>query len=297
MNRASHLSIKQLRILAGLLRNGNLSRLASDMGLTQQAVSANLASLRHIFDDPLFLRTGRGVTPTDLARELGPEIDAILDAMERLVDRAAFDPAEVRATVTISAADYAHAVGVMPRLPAIRAQAPHLKLVLTELEVEGIASRTGSGEIDLVLAIPDYVPAHFPRHTLFEEHYLCVTGAASPLAGRRMSRRDLAREPQIIVSPQRPNLTGSADIWFEQEGLARDVIMSVPHFLLLPQMIAATQAVAFLPSRMLPNPQLAILELEDDMAPPGFELIAAWHPRSEESQLIRWLVEMLGVNG
>lgn len=297
MNRASHLSIKQLRILAGLLRDGNLSRLANDMGLTQQAVSANLASMRHIFDDPLFLRTGRGVTPTDLARELGPEIDAILNAMERLVDRASFDPAEVRATVTISAADYAHAVGVVPRLPAIRARAPHLKLILTELQVEGIASRMGSGEIDLVLAIPDYVPAHFSRRALFEEHYVCVTAAGSSLAGRRMSRRDLAREQQIIVSPQRPNLTGSADIWFEQEGLERDVIMSVPHFLLLPQVIAATQAVAFLPSRMLPDPRLVSLDLEDDFAPPGFELIVAWHQRSEESQLIRWLIEMLGAVG
>ncbi|MCX5578916.1 LysR family transcriptional regulator [Kaistia terrae] len=293
MNRASHLSIKQLRILAGLLRDGNLGRLANDMGLTQQAVSANLASLRHIFDDPLFLRTGRGVTPTDLARELGPEVEAILDAMERLVERAPFDPAEARGTVRISAADYAHAVGVMPSLPEIRAKAPFLKLVLTELEVEGIAARMGSGEIDLVLAIPDYVPAHFPRRTLFHEHYVCVTASGSYLEGRRLSRRDLARLPQLIVSPQKPSLTGSADAWFGQEGLERDVIMSVPHFLLLPQMVAATRTVAFLPSRLLPNPHLAVLELEDDTAPPGFELIAAWHPRSEDSPLIRWLVGML----
>ena len=136
----------------------------------------------------------------------------------------------------------------MPALAAIRGKAPVLKLVLTELESDALASRMASGEIDLVLAAPDYVPAHFPRRTLFHEHYVCVAGCDSQLAGRRLSRRELASEPQIVVSPQRPNLTGSADTWFDQEGLERDVILSVPHFLLMPQMVAATRSVAFLPS-------------------------------------------------
>lgn len=109
--------------MSALVRDGSLSRVAKQMGMTQQAVSANLASLRELFGDPLFVRTGRGVIPTALALEIGDEIKAILHSLDRLLERAPFDPAQVEATVVISAADVAHHTVVIPRLREIRARA------------------------------------------------------------------------------------------------------------------------------------------------------------------------------
>ena len=79
---------------------------------------------------------------------------------------------------------------------------------------------------------------------------------------------------------------------------AREIGAAYPrnHFLLMPQIVAATRSVAFLPSRLLPDDKLTILEMENNMAPPGFELIAAWHPGSTDSQLLNWLVQMLASN-
>ncbi|RNF31503.1 hypothetical protein NM04_06870 [Massilia aurea] len=293
MNQLSRLGIKQLRIMAALLKDGNLSQVADQMGLTQQAISANLATLRDVFGDPLFVRTGRGVLPTALALEMGSEINAILAALERLVERGPFDPMAVRATVNISASDYAHAVAVAPLLRAIREQAPHLKLILSEAEVDSLPARMGSGEIDLAVNIPANVPASFERRVLFQEHYVCVAAASSPLAGKRLSLKALAQQQHVVVSPARANLVGSADGWLQQLGLERNIILSVPHFLLMPQVLEATGAVAFLPSRLLPHPGLARVRLDGDVVPPGFELIAAWHPRAASSPLTSWLVGML----
>lgn len=294
MNRASHLSVKQLRIFDALAKDGNLSRVASQIGLTQQAVSSNLSSLRDVFGDPLFLRTGRGVMPTALALELAAEVREILQAMERLVDRRPFDPATVTGTVAISAADYAHSVVVAPKLRAIRAQAPQLKLILSEFEIDAVAARMSAGEIDIVVSIPEYVPANYPRKLLFHECYICVAAGDSPLAGGNiLSLEKLAKQPHVVVSPARANLIGSADDWLEQLGLERTVVLAVPHFLLVPEVIEAMEAVAFLPSRLLPNPRLAPLRLVGDSSPPGFDLIAAWHPRSAANPLVHWLAEML----
>lgn len=294
MNKLSRLGIKQLRIMEALLKDGNLGRVADQMGLTQQAISANLATLREVFGDPLFVRTGRGVMPTALAQELSVEISDVLGALERLVERAPFAPAQVVAAVNISAADYAHCVAVAPRLQAIRAQAPHLKLILSEIEVDAVvANKMGAGVIDIAVTIPAYVPDYFPRKVLFQEHYVCVAAHGSPLAGHSVSLSTLEQQPQVIVSPARANLIGSADIWFEQLGVKRNIILSVPHFLMVPEMVEATGAVAFLPSRLLPNPRLVSLRLEGDVTPPGFDLIAAWHPRSASNPLVKWLVGML----
>lgn len=294
MSKISRLGIKQLRIMAALLKDGNLSQVADQMGLTQQAISANLATLRDVFGDPLFLRTGRGVLPTSLAQEMGAEISAILVALDRLVERGPFDPAEVRATINISASDYAHTVAITPALRAIRAQAPHLKLILSEAEVDALPAKMSSGEIDLVVNIPANVPDSFERRVLFQEHYVCVAASGSPLAGRRLSLRALAQQQHVVVSPARANLVGSADGWLRQLGLERNIILSVPHFLLVPDVLEATGAVAFLPSRLLPNPRLGRVRLDGDAVPPGFELIAAWHPRSASSPLVNWLAGMLG---
>ena len=56
--RLNRLDIKQMRVLQALLRERNLSRVADEMGLTQQAISEQLRKLRALFDDRLFLRQG-----------------------------------------------------------------------------------------------------------------------------------------------------------------------------------------------------------------------------------------------
>lgn len=293
MNRASRLGFKQLRIFAALLKTRNLSLVADQMGLTQQAVSANLVTLREVFGDPLFARTGRGVMPTALALELQDEVEEILLAFERLVERAPFDPAQVVGTLNISAADYAHQVVIAPKLALIREQAPQLKLVLSEMQVEAAPGKMASGEIDLVISLNEYVPEHFSRRALFREHYVCVAAEGSALCRGRVTLSKLARQPHVVVSPARANLIGSADGWFEAQGLKRDVVLSVPHFLLVAPMVKAANAVAFLPSRLLPCPGLATVRLKEDACPPGFELIAAWHPRCDSNPLIGWLVGLL----
>lgn len=293
MSKPSRLNVKQLRVFVALLKDGNMSRVAEDIGLTQQAISAHLVALRDVFQDPLFLRNGRGVTPTDLALELGGEMENILASLDRLIDRAAFDPAGVRATVRVSAADYAHAVAVTPKLASIRQQAPNLKLVLTDLEVDALPSRMGAGEIDVVVAISDYVPLHYPRRVLFEEEYVCVAAKASPFARGRHTLKRLAAEPHVVVSPSKANLVGSADAWFLEQGLQRKTILSAPHFLLVPSIVVATEALAFVPSRLLPDARLAKVQIVEKARPPGFELIAAWHPRSAQNPLVAWLVAML----
>ena len=83
------------------------------------------------------------------------------------------------------------------------------------------------------------------------------------------------------------------DNWLEQLGVERTVILSIPHFPLVPKVIKAMEAVAFRPSRLLPDPRPIPLRPEGNVEPSGFDLIAVWHPRSAANPLVHWLVEML----
>ncbi|EOX3426359.1 LysR family transcriptional regulator, partial [Vibrio cholerae] len=51
MNKLDRLDIKQLRVFQALIREQSASKAASQLGLTQQAVSEQLKKLRDVFGD------------------------------------------------------------------------------------------------------------------------------------------------------------------------------------------------------------------------------------------------------
>lgn len=69
----SQLDIKQLRTFVALIKVRNLSRVAEQLGVSQQAVSEHLKKMRNVFNDRLFIRSGNGVQPTALAVALQPK--------------------------------------------------------------------------------------------------------------------------------------------------------------------------------------------------------------------------------
>ena len=63
-----------LKVFEAIYDEGGAGRAALRLGVTQSAVSAALARLRVLYADPLFVRTGRGLSPSLRARELRPII-------------------------------------------------------------------------------------------------------------------------------------------------------------------------------------------------------------------------------
>jgi DNA-binding transcriptional LysR family regulator len=97
----------------------------------------------------------------------------------------------------------------------------------------------------------------------------------------------------VVVSPR-----GAAFIAQTDEGLAaigrrRKVRLAVPHFLLVPEILARTDMIAVLPERLARGygARLAVMELPIDMAP--FTIAAVWHERSHRGPPQAWLREAL----
>ena len=291
MSSIDRLEIRQLRILQALLREQNVSRVAQQVGLTQQAVSDHLRKLRGIFDDRLFVRKSNGLIPTPLAEQLGDKIDTVLQGFEQLLKPEAFEPSLVCSTYVIAATDYAQQLVLPDLLSKIRQQAPKLKIIIQDLDIDNLSDSMAAGRINLVVAFPDFVPSSYPCITLFTEHHVCVVAQNSPLAGKKLSLEAIARHPQIIASPSRPNFRGSIDTWFEQFGLKRNVVISAPCFSIVPLYLETTDAIAFLPSRALADSKLATIDLKE--SPVSFDVISAWHPRSNNDPLHNWVVNLL----
>jgi len=291
MSNIDRLEIRQLRILQALLREQNVSRVAQQIGLTQQAVSDQLRKLRDIFDDRLFLRKSNGLVPTPLAVQLGEKVERLLQGFEQLLEPESFEPALIEGTYIIAATDYAQQIVLPDLLSKMRRQAPNLKVIIQDLSIDDLGDSMAAGRINLVVAFPDFVPSSYPFMTLFTEHHVCVAAHGSPLAGQTLNLADIANHPQIIASPSRPNFRGSIDSWFEQFGLKRNVVISAPCFSIVPLYLESTDAIAFLPSRALAGSNLTSIHLKEN--PVSFDVISAWHPRSSQDPLHNWVLDFL----
>ncbi|MCT7655355.1 LysR family transcriptional regulator [Oceanimonas sp. NS1] len=291
MSGAIELDLKQLRVLQSLLQERSVSRVAGKMGLTQQAISEQLRKMRALFGDRLFIRQGNSMVPTPLAEQLGLKASRILSEVDDLLTAGQFEPEHYQGTFCISANDYA-IQAILPRfLESVRADAPNMKIIVRDFVSDNLEQLMATGEIDLALSFPPFIPASIHYLVLFEEQHICITARHSKRLEKTWTLEEVARLPQLIVSPSRANLRGSHDEWFALQGLKRNIVMSVPSFSAAPDIIGATDMISFYPSRLLPNPKVASLQL--DTLTPKFEVIVAWHSRTRHSPLHTWMLERL----
>lgn len=78
------MELKALRALVKVAEFGNISQAAISLGLTQPSLSRIIASLEEDFGGPLFYRTGRGVTLTEIGEAALPRARAIVINSEQL---------------------------------------------------------------------------------------------------------------------------------------------------------------------------------------------------------------------
>ena len=267
MTKIDRLDIKQLRVFQALIREQSASKAASQLGLTQQAVSEHLKKLRDVFDDRLFIRKTNGFVPTPFAESISNDIDKVLREFELLLAPKVFDPKTAKGTYVIAATDYAQQI-VLPELIAtLREQSPNLKIIVRDFEIDKLHELMESGKVNLAIAFPDYIPESYPIIKLFEEHHVCVTSIHSTISKVNTSLEEVAAHPSIIASPSRPNFKGSIDDWFKKFGFERNVMVSAPCFSVVPRYLETTDSIAFLPAKAVEGLDLTVIDLEHTLEP------------------------------
>jgi DNA-binding transcriptional LysR family regulator len=185
-----HIDLNLLRLMLVLLEDGSVSRAAERLNLSQSAVSKQLTKLREqlgeVLDDPLFIRSGRGLTPTARAAKLEAPLRQWLRDSHIMLLPESFDPANDERSFTISICETAFPV-IIPRLmPKLRALAPGLQLSIMP-KVKESFSQLNQGDLDLLIAARDTdqrAPSPFhisdladqPNRELYRDKHVCLVG-------------------------------------------------------------------------------------------------------------------------
>ena len=119
---------KVLRTFLTILEENSVSKAADRLGVTQSAISHTLAKLRQVLGDPLFVRSGQGLTPTERALALKEPVQTVLDGMRALTDERPFDPLSEEITVQIATNDMPRELIFPDLMRAARADGVRLRL-------------------------------------------------------------------------------------------------------------------------------------------------------------------------
>jgi DNA-binding transcriptional LysR family regulator len=292
-DRLRRLDLNLLLTLDVLLAENHVSRAAARLHLSQPSVSAQLARLREALGDPLLLPGPRGMRPTTRALQLQAPLRQALESLAQAVaPAAAFDPAQASVTWRIAAADYGEAAIVQPLLMRLRAAAPNTRLAVRQVPSSRLAALAEQGEVDLAFHTAEGAPPSLHRRLLFTEDYLLAGRADHPALRRRPTLAQFCRLEHLIVSPDGGGFEGPTDAALRALGMQRRVVLSVPHFIFARTVIAGSDLVGMLPSRVLAGVSgLRVLRPPVEVA--GYEMAMLWHERMHRDPAHRWLREQV----
>jgi DNA-binding transcriptional LysR family regulator len=279
-----------LPVFVALMEERNVTRAAERLGITQPALSNALNRLRDTLRDPLFIRERYGMKPTQMAEDLAPVIGAALASLDDVIlGQQAFDPASASRLFTIAPNSYVEFVLMPAIVSRLREQAAEIRLRLTPFGNDVIETGAMSGTTDMVLGRIVDPPDNLVVQHLMDDGLACVR-ADHPEVRDHLSREQYERLKHVNVLPPGRMRAGLFQA-LEQQGLRREVAVSVTHFLAVPEMIAVTDYCATLPRlicrHLAHDPRLKILPAPVDLG--TFPVEMAWHVRYRHDPAHRWL--------
>lgn len=292
------LDLNLLKVFEALMTEGSVTRAANILFMTQPAVSNALARLREALDDPLFVRAGTGVAPTQRAVALWGSLGEALGRVRGALDEQAFDPQQTEAEFSLSMSDYVCGM-VMPRLlPHLEHCAPLARLHTVPNTVLEIPDQLDDNRVDCVLGV--YVneaqhPDHVRSRALWEVEYACFMRKSHPLACRkRLGTRQFlqARHVDVSLAGKAPT---SYDMFLAAQGLSRNLVATVNHYSVAYELLLHSDLVAVLPRELGTQsahaPFLHAMPLPLKAPPRVVSLF--WHQRNDTVPAQHWLRQTL----
>ena len=282
-----------IRVLHTVLTERSVSRAAIRLGMTQPAVSAALKRLRDLAGDPILVRSGSGMVPTDAGLRMLTPGASILRAAEVLFsDVRGFEPQTAQNTFRVAASDYLDPLFLPQLVARIKAEAPLCAIEIHPLSGHAdYQAHLAQGELDVVIGNWGRPPEDLHMGRLFGDEVVSLVALEHPAARRGWDQGTWLEAEHIAPTPTYPGAKGVIDEHLDSLGLRRSINARCAHFGLIPAMVASSLLVlttgrqycerylAQLPLKILPCP----------IAFPRMMYYQLWHARTHTSASGKWL--------
>ena len=285
---------RQLRVLRALLEECSVTQAARKLDLSQPNVSLTLRKLRDIIGDPILVRSGSKLVPTERGQTLLAQVRAVLDGIDRIVGTSpTFDPRSSTAPFRIASADCMEAIFLPPLVQHLQQQVPGASVIVRGIDASfDYAEALERDQLDVVICNWPGSPGHLKTAHLMTEDIVCLMGTQHPLAGRgRVSIEDYMASDHIAPVARSRADPGPIDLQLAERGLRRKIRTMVAEFNLIPHMLLGSDLI-FTSSARFAAYFSSLMPLHWAPAPSEFgtlKFFLLWHERAHSDARNIWL--------
>jgi DNA-binding transcriptional LysR family regulator len=287
------IDLNLFRVLDAIYTQGGVSAAARTLHLTQPAVTHALGRLRDHLGDPLFVRQGNRLLPTEKVRAMMPSVQSHLKGLLASAHaQATFAPSRLQMEFAIGFRDILESIA-LPRLMAeIGPEAPGVRLVSRRVAADEMERELSAGTLDLMVDRPLRAGTGISRQHLLDETLVVAMRRGHPSA-RQLSRADYLAAPHVVVSPL--GEANALDTLLGQKGVFREVRMVAQHYFAACQIVAASDLLLTVPKayaeHVAPLLPMALQPLPIRIK--AFPIFAYWHDSKDGDPAHAWFRERL----
>lgn len=292
-----NIDLNLLVVFDALMTEKNVSRAAEKVFLSQPAMSHSLKKLRDLLNDPVLVRSGNQMLPSDLALSLHEPIKKTLHEVEvYLKPQLNFNESTSVKKFVISTTDYFECIFIPVLIEHIAKKAPNVNLEIEILEKKLPLDKMETGIVDIVIGIETYsnAPKYMKHELWLEDDLVGLVREGHQLSNeKRLTDLQFAALEHVYYSPV--YAPTSVDYWFQEKNLSRQIVYQSESFLSSAYVVEHSDYILVCPrklaNRLLKAANITKVELPKEI--PNFSLNLIWHPLSDKDPANQWLREQL----
>ncbi|MCG9599128.1 transcriptional regulator LeuO [Vibrio sp. Isolate25] len=281
-----------LTVFDAVMQEQNITRAAHNLGMSQPAVSNAVARLKVMFNDELFMRQGRGIQPTQRARQLFGPVRQALQLIRNELPSSIFSPetsTRLFKLAICSPCDMRFAPKIMS---TIHDQAPNVQLHLDAEFDRQLAERMRYQEIDFVIDYARFDEQGFSSTEIFQDELVVVASKSHPRIQEAVTADLLKGERHAKLSRVHGQRSFSEQAYCDLDVQAYYEGTSLSNVLYV---VGQSELVTIAPRWMVENAankdQLQVLDFPfENSKISGF---LSWHESSEKDKGHIWLRDQL----
>jgi len=282
--------LQLLYIFDAIMTERSVTRAAERLSMTQPAVSNAISRMRHVWNDPLFVRKGRNIEPTSYARSLWDQVGGPMFALTNAVHATQFEPGESRRKFRIAATDVIVELIWRQLIELLEREAPGIDLHAVPYTPEGTHDALREAHVDLAVGVLNHHDHSLRSSWLFDGGYALAMRADHPLAGKQITMDEFLEARHLLVSMS-GDAHGFVDSYLDQKGKSRRIAATVNHFSIVPEILRETNLIASVPEMISQDcgfvNGLWMGDLPFDVDPTSLYLI--WHARHDRDPGVIWI--------
>jgi DNA-binding transcriptional LysR family regulator len=286
----NQLDLNLFRVLEALYTQGGTSGAARSLHLTQSAVSHALGRLREAFDDPLFVRQGNRMLPTERTRRVISDVQTHLRGLYASVKtREEFRPERLHQEFCLGFRDALESIIFPPLTERLAREAPGVRIFSRYVPISAFDAELCAGKLDLAIDREVRTSDRIRSVRMIGEPWCVVT-----VHGRApLSLRDFLASTHVLVN----QLDGGdpVDDALAAQGLRREVGLRCQHYLAACKVVLKTGWLLSMPHTYAR--QLAqLLPLQVSPMPfevPALDIFMYWHAVRDDAPEHVWLRRVL----